>query len=121
MVIFPPFSEIVKRRLPTINGGAHDTAAAAAAAVVACTQHWPAERALERARDPAARPSSSTLAVPASLTGIILFFSIESRSIFFGRKNGVRWLDTQPHWQGIIGMLFLSLWPTIQHGQYICR
>ena len=55
------------------------------------------------------------------LTGFILFFSIESTSIFFGRKNGVCWLDTQAHRQAIIGMLFLSLWPTIQHGQCSCR
>ena len=41
-----------------------------------------------------------------SLTGIIIFFSIESTSIFFGRKNGVRFLDTRARPKVIIGMFF---------------
>ena len=40
--------------------------------------------------------------------------------IFLDQKWPVRWLDTQAHWQAIIGMLFSPLWPTIQHWQYVC-
>ena len=51
---------------------------------------------------------------------IICHTLVETTQAFFGRNNGVCCIDTRAYWQAIIGVLFLTLWRAVQHGQYIC-